>query len=87
MIIAKKNEKVFILIEENHTDSSLKFIYSELLTAVHTVKSKGKISQNFVAFSEYMNFIWQLHKEDPYTYFLRIINILICYMVNFYKWI
>ena len=48
--------------------AGLKFIYSEkatkfckifplLLTAVHTVKSKGKISQNFVAFSEYMNFI------------------------------
>ena len=46
----------------------LKFIYSEkatkfceifplLLTTVHTVKSKGKISQNFVVFSEYMNFI------------------------------
>ena len=45
----------------------LKFIYSEkvtkfcetfplLLTTVHTVESKGKISQNFVAFSEYMNF-------------------------------
>ena len=45
----------------------LKFIYSEkatkfceifplLLTTVHTVKGKGKISQNFVAFSEYMNF-------------------------------
>ena len=45
----------------------LKFIYSEkatkvceifplLLTTVHTVKNKGKISQNFVAFSEYMNF-------------------------------
>ena len=45
----------------------LKFIYSEkatkfseifplLLTTVHTVKSKGKISQNIVAFSEYMNF-------------------------------
>ena len=44
----------------------LKFIYSEkatkfckifplLLTTVHTVKSKGKISQNFVAFSEYIN--------------------------------
>ena len=28
-----------------------------LLTTVHTVKSKVKISQNFVAFSEYMNFI------------------------------
>ena len=45
----------------------LKFIYSEkatkfckifplLLTTVHAVKSKGNISQNFVAFSEYMNF-------------------------------
>ena len=45
----------------------LKFIYSEkvtkfceiftlLLTTVHTVKSKVKISHNFVAFSEYMNF-------------------------------
>ena len=46
----------------------VKFIYSEkatkfckifplLLTTVHTVKSKGKISKNFVAFSEYMNFM------------------------------
>ena len=45
----------------------LKFIYSEkatkfceistlLLTAVHTVKSKAEILQNFVAFSEYENF-------------------------------
>ena len=45
----------------------LKFIFSEkakkiweifhlLLTTVDTVKSKVKISQNFVAFSEYMNF-------------------------------
>ena len=45
----------------------LKFIYSEkakkfceifplLLTVFNVVKSKGKISQNFVAFSEYMNF-------------------------------
>ena len=45
----------------------LKFIYSEkaaqfceiftlLLTTVHTVQSKGNISQNFVALSEYMNF-------------------------------
>ena len=45
----------------------LKFIYSEkatkfceiftlLLTKVHTVKSKVKISQNFVAFSKFMNF-------------------------------
>ena len=32
----------------------LTFDYNTI--AVHTVKSKGKISQNFVAFSEYMNF-------------------------------
>ena len=48
----------------------VKFIYSEkatkvceiftlLLTTVHTVQSKVKISQNFVAFSEYMNFKWR----------------------------
>ena len=46
----------------------LKFIHSEkatkisetfplLLTTVHTIKSKVKISQNGVAFSECMNFI------------------------------
>ena len=45
----------------------MKLIYSEkatkfreistlLLTTVHTVKSKVEILQNFVAFSEYMNF-------------------------------
>ena len=44
-----------------------KFIYSEkatkfyeistlLLTTVHTVKCKVKISKNFLGFSEYMNF-------------------------------
>ena len=46
----------------------LKFIYSEkatkfyeiftlLLTAVHTVKSKVEIWQNFVAFSEYTKWV------------------------------
>ena len=45
----------------------VKFVYSEkatnfceistlLLSTVHTDKSKVEISQNFVAFSEYMNF-------------------------------
>ena len=49
----------------------LKFIYSEkakkfgeiftlLLTVCTVVKSKVKISQNFVSFSEYMNFDCQL---------------------------
>ena len=50
----------------------IKFIYSEkttlfceifpLLLTVCTVKSKGKIFQNFVAFSEYMNFKWRDRK-------------------------
>ena len=62
---------VKIFLKENHNFHVhvlwLKFIYSEkatkfceifplLLTTVHTVKGKGKISQNFVGFSEYLNF-------------------------------
>ena len=50
-----------------YSSGELRFIYSEkatqfceifslLLTVYTVVKSKGKISQNFVAFSEYMNF-------------------------------
>ena len=53
------------------TSGLVKFIYSEkatkfceifplLLTVCTVVKSKGKISQNFVAFSEYMNFTYVL---------------------------
>ena len=57
--------------------SIVKFIYSEkalLLNAVHTVKSKGKISQNFVAFSEYMNFnkFKNFILGTDYLYFLQI---------------
>ena len=55
---------ILTIIVQAHT---LKFIYCEkatkfceifplLLTALHTVKSKGKMSQNFVAFWEYLNF-------------------------------
>jgi hypothetical protein len=42
-----------------YSEKATKFceIFSLLLTTVHTIKSKVKISQNFVAFSEYMNFI------------------------------
>ena len=53
-----------------------KFIYSEkatkfcktftlLLTVCTVVKSKVKILQNFVAFSEYMNFKQKLRKCSP----------------------
>ena len=58
--------------EEEKTVLKVKFIYSEkatklceiftlLLTVCTVDKSKVKISQNFVAFSEYMNF---MHSDD-----------------------
>ena len=39
-----------------YSEKATKFgeIFTLLMTTVHTVKSKGKISQNFVAFSEYI---------------------------------
>ena len=57
----------------------LKFVYSEkatqfceistlLLSTVHTDKSKVEISQNFVAFSEYMNFIVLTGPNNQFQY-------------------
>ena len=42
-----------------YSEKATKFcnIFPLLLIAVHTIKSKGKILQNFVAFSENMNFM------------------------------
>ena len=59
------NEMEFLIAWGNKRVFFVKFIYSEkatkfckiftlLLTTVHTVKSKVKISQNYVAISEYM---------------------------------
>ena len=63
----------------------IKFVYSEkatqfceistlLLSTVHTDKSKVEILQNFMAFSEYMNFIKkkkQHHdKKNPFIVFM-----------------
>ena len=46
--------------------------------AVHTVKSKGKISQNFVAFSQCMNFnfasLSTLHGTDLNIKFLHAVS-------------
>ena len=41
-----------------YSEKATKFceIFTLLLSTVHTNKSKVKISQNFVAFSEYINF-------------------------------
>ena len=45
-----------------YSEKATKFceIFPILLTLCTVVKSKGKISQNFVAFSEYMNFTWDI---------------------------
>ena len=55
------NSKFLILkiVKFIYSEKSTKFceIFPLLLTVCTVVKSKGKISQNFVAFSEYMNFI------------------------------
>ena len=67
--------------------SLLKFVYSEkatkfceistlLLSTVHTDKNKVEISQNFVAFSEYMNFIflhlYLLFSRNILSYFKKL---------------
>ena len=51
-------EKYLFLIKFIYSEKATKFceIFPLLLTVCTVVKSKGKISQNFVAFSEYMNF-------------------------------
>ena len=62
------HDKLYIIFNATMQSSQVKFIYSEkatkfceiftlLLTECTVVKSKVKISQNFVAFSEYVNFI------------------------------
>ena len=67
----------------------VKFIYSEkaknfceistlLLSYVVPVKSKVEISQNFVAFSEYMNF-------NPRLYYERVVEIILSHSVITYS--
>ena len=68
MPIVLERKNVVSMIVVGSLAYQVKFIYSEkvtkfseifslLLTTVHTIKSKGKISQNLVAFSEYMKTI------------------------------
>ena len=66
-----KNDFIYLIVEWMNF-LFLKFIYSEkaskfckistlLLTGTAKDKSKVKILQNFVAFSEYMNFTNEIH--------------------------
>ena len=72
-------------IMKNADKFMVKFIYSEkatkfckisilLLSYVVPVKSKEEISQNFVAFSEYMNFIYSRVHISSDTAFLKILK-------------
>ena len=49
---------IFSLVKFVYCEKATKFceIFSLLLTVCTVVKSKVKVSQNFTAFSEYMNF-------------------------------
>ena len=67
---------------------ALKFIYSEkatkfceifplLLTVCTAVKNKGKILQNFVAFSEYMNFTnTSFNNKEEFTILNKVIGVI-----------
>ena len=68
-------------------NDQLKFIYSEkatkfckistlLLSYVVPVKSKVEVSQNFVAFSEYINIAQQLLKWNTFLFIPRLFDIL-----------
>ena len=61
----KKNKKIYNVhvVKFIYSEKATKFceIFPLLLTVCTVVKSKGKISQNFVAFSEYLNFKLCLH--------------------------
>ena len=81
-----------------HIWAVLMFIYSEKATKFYEifpllssyvvpVKSKGKISQNFVVFSEYMNFtvacFLKVHNVgSPQEFFLPFVPKLICAMAT-----
>ena len=57
--VTRKSLENFCLLKFIYSEKATKFceIFPLLLTVCTVVRSKGKISQNFVAFSEYMNFI------------------------------
>ena len=58
MVWNSNNTKLSTQVNFIYSEKATKFceIFPLLLTVGTVVKSKGKISQNFVAFSEYMNF-------------------------------
>ena len=68
---------IFMHVKFIYSEKSTKFckIFTLLLIVCTVVKSKGKVSQNFVAFSDYMNFnkIW----NDTFIDGLQTTNVFI----------
>jgi hypothetical protein len=65
-----------LIIKLIYAEKATKFceIFPLLLNAVHTVKSKGKILQNFEAFSEYMNFMSKFNAQSQIHFFPQYID-------------
>ena len=83
-----------LIIQPLKVQSIVKFVYSEkatkfceiftlLLSTVHTDKSKVNISQNFLAFSEYMNFK-DIENYSPRA--LVLVGIFIIWEYHCYFW-
>ena len=66
---------MYIFVKFIYSEKATKFreISTSLLPTVHTVKSKVVIFQNFLAFSEYMNF---MHFEYLIPVGIRITDLL-----------
>ena len=65
---------LFLAIKFEYSEKAAKFckISTLLLFTVHTDKSKVKILQNFVAFSEYMNFKKRSFTQDHFKHGIRM---------------
>ena len=68
-----------------YSEKSTKFrkIFLLLLTVCTVVKSKGKISQNFVAFSEYMNFNSGTYAKDLFIFLHGLSQVVLFLYVSF----
>ena len=69
--MSNKNKKT-ICVKFIYSEKATKFreIFTLLLSYVVSVKSKVKTSQNFVAFSEYMNFICGYENKNSLSYII-----------------
>ena len=68
-----EKHRVETIFHEIHKPKLVKLVILEKLTTVHTVKSKVKILQNIMAFSEYMN-ITKKMLEDLKMFSLHSMN-------------